>query len=107
MKVDFAYNALDREYTRVQEQQLADVVSFIQHLPPGLFTRRDVVWLVEEKIIFPKLKKGASIKTKRVMRLKIVYISWSCIQDFIAGEEAQEESPYGFVRKQYFQNCIG
>jgi hypothetical protein len=45
-----------------KNQQLANVESFIQQLSPNPFTRKDIVWSVEEKIIFPKLKKGANFR---------------------------------------------
>jgi hypothetical protein len=39
------------------------------------------------------------------MRLKVTYIMWSRIINFKAREEAQEESPCGFVKDHNFQNC--
>jgi hypothetical protein len=88
VEVDFAYSTVDRKYMRVQEQQLTDFKSFVQQHFSGPFIRRNIVWSVEDKILFPKLKKGENFTTRRTMRLKVVYIRWSRTIDLKVGEEA-------------------
>lgn len=63
MDVNFAYSIVDRKYMGVQEQQFANIKSLVQHLLSNPFIKKDIVWLAEEKIIFPKLKKDASVIT--------------------------------------------